>query len=123
MSARITLNGKTYTAPAGASLTVINGKVMIDGKVVEEGLTGEVRLKVEGDLFTLVTDANVECGNVQGDVRADGNVTAGHVGGALKADGNVTCGTVRGDVKADGNVTCGNVEGSVRAGGNVMRRG
>ncbi len=110
----ITINGKTY---AGHNISVINGKVFIDGNSQDDDtLSGVVRIEVKGDLASLECDAPVVVtGNVKGNVKCDGPVTCGDVEGNVDADGPVTCGNVKGNVEADGPCTCGNVGGDVKA--------
>lgn len=104
----IIVNGKRYEAPAGASVTIINGRVIINGRTVEEGLSEVVTLKVEGDLVALRVDGPVELtGNVHGPVSAGGSVECGDVGGSVQAGGSVRCGAVRGGVMAAGSVRHG----------------
>lgn len=100
----VTIGGKTYR---GNSIVVTGSNVIIDGKKVEDGLTGIVELKIEGNIDRLETDCPV---SVKGNV------------GSLKAGGSVNCGDVAGGVYAGGSVNCGNVGGDVSAGGSVNHR-
>lgn len=102
----VTINGKTYKSEH--SMSVSNGRVVIDGKeVTEEGMAknGILEIKIDGVLGNLVTDASVHAGLVQGDVQASGSVTCSHVSGDVQAGGSVTCGKVGGDIMAGGSVT------------------
>jgi hypothetical protein len=100
----ITINGKSY---AGRNVAIINGRVLIDGKPQDEGLSGVVEIKVDGDLATLECDAPV---TVRGNV------------GKLSAGGSVQCDNVSGNVNAGGSIHCGDVNGIVNAGGSVHCR-
>lgn len=101
----ITINGKTYV---GSNISVVNDRVIIDGKPVEDPGKGIVSIKIEGDLSSLHSDLAVTVnGNVQG------NVDAGN---------SVTCGNVQGSVKAGNSVNCGDVGGSAKAGNSVNKR-
>lgn len=109
----ITINGKTYV---GQNISVVNGKVLIDGKSQDDTLSGVVRIEVTGDLASLQCDAPVVVtGNVKGNINCDGPCTCGDVEGDVDADGPVTCGDVKGNVEADGPCTCGKVGGNVKA--------
>ncbi len=107
----ININGKDYVA-RGTNVVVKNGKVIVGGETIEEGLKGDVRIEWVGDL------ANLNCrsckieGDVKGDVDAT-TISCGNVGGDV--DGTtIKCGNVDGDV--DGTtVNCGNVKGDVDA--------
>jgi GTPase len=104
---RITINGKTYEATG--SISVINGRVSVNGTTLTETEETVVRIEIEGNLTSLTTDASVSMkGNVTGNVDAGGSVSVG---------GNIT-----GNVDAGGSVNCGNVSGSVDAGGSVNCR-
>ena len=117
----VTVNGKTYV---GNDLQIINGKVLVDGREVDNGLSGVVEVRVlEGTIGQLKTDASVTCQNVTGNIDAGGSVTVkGDVGGKVDAGGSVNCGDVGQSVDAGVSVNCGAVQGNVDAGGSVIRR-
>ena len=110
----ININGKTYQ---GKSVSIINGRVKIDGREQEgDTLIGVVKVEIIGDPASIDCDSPVIVhGNVKGNVVADGPVTCGNVEGDVDADGPCTCGDVKGNVTADGPCTCGNVGGDVEA--------
>jgi hypothetical protein len=103
MSNRIIINGKSY---GGRNITIINGKVLIDGVPGEEGLSGVVEIKVEGDLATLECDAPVTVNGNVGHLSAGGSVQCENVGGNVNAGGSINCGDVGGMVNAGGSVNC-----------------
>jgi hypothetical protein len=100
---RITVNGRTIDVQ-GSNISVINGVIKVDGKVVESGLTGTVKLEWQGDLASLHSDGDVTCGNVSGNVEAGGSVRCGDVAKNVAAGGSVQCGTVNGNLAAGGSV-------------------
>lgn len=102
----ITINGKTYQ---GNSVTVINGRVIIDGKEVKDGSVPKnvLLIQVEGELGELTTDASVNCGEVRGNIEAGGSVNCDTVGGDISAGGSVNCDTVHGNINAGGSVIHG----------------
>lgn len=103
----VTVNGKRINVQ-GNNISVCNGRVMVDGKVIEEGLQGIVKLQIEGDLADLNADCSVELtGSVHGNVDAGNSVKCG--------------GDIKGNVDAGNSVKCGNIGGSVRAGNSVVR--
>lgn len=114
----IKINGVTYE---GNSVSIINGKVIIDGVCqVTDKLTGVVKIEVTGNLTSLETDAPVTVhGNVLGNVKAGGSVQCNDVGNNVDSGGSCNCGDVGGDVDAGGSVNCGKVNGDVDAGGSV----
>lgn len=103
MSSRIVINGKSYT---GRNVAIINGKVLIDGKPQDEGLSGVVEIKVEGDLATLECDAPVTVNGNVGSLSAGGSVQCDNVGGNVNAGGSINCGDIGGMVNAGGSVSC-----------------
>lgn len=105
MASTIQINGRTYT---GNNVSIINGRVMVDGVSQDEGLTGVVEVRIlEGVLQDLTTDASVTCGQVLGSVKASGSVNCGAVGGTVVAGGSVNCDTVGGSINAGGSVNHG----------------
>lgn len=104
---KMTINGVSYEVPQGASLSINNGIVKVNGQVITSGLSGVVELKVEGDIGQLRTDASVSMnGDVLGDIDAGGSVSIkGNVKGNVDAGGSVSCGNVGGDVDAGGSIS------------------
>lgn len=100
----IIINGVRIQAN-GKNIRVQNNSVYVDGKLVEEGLTGTVEIRFEGDLASLKTDGSAKInGNVEGYVDTGGSCKCGDVGGYVDAGGSVTCGKVDGDVHAGGSI-------------------
>lgn len=102
----ITINGKSISVQ-GNNILVINNKVYVDEKLVEEGLLGEVKISFEGDLANLDTNSSVIVnGNVSGDINSNGSVTVnGDVKGDIDCNGSVSCGSVQGSIDAMGSVS------------------
>jgi hypothetical protein len=101
----VIINGKSMSV-VGNNISVINDKVYVDGKLVEEGLSGNVTISFEGDLASLKTSGSATIhGNVMGDVDAGGSVKCGNVSKSVDAGGSVTCLNVGGDVDAGGSVS------------------
>jgi len=93
----VNINGKTYTAPDGVSVSVINNKVYFDGKLQEDFKDckeKKIEIIIEGNCKEIKCDT--------GNITVKGNV-----------EGNITADTGNIDVKGDinGNVTtdCGNI--------------
>lgn len=102
--ASITLNGKTITARDGANVSMRNGKVFIDGKEVEGGLSGDVHVHWQGPIGDLQVEGPLTCGDINGDVDVTGPITCRNIMGSVDAVGPVNCGDVTGNVKAMGPV-------------------
>lgn len=103
----ITINGKTITC-SGNNVVINNGRVIVDGNVISECNTGNVKVVIEGDINKIDCDGSVE---------VHGNSGSVECGGSCKVGGNV-----KGNIDAGGSVTCENVAGSIDAGGTVKCR-
>lgn len=106
------INGKDYNV-SGRSIVVRNGKVIVDGQVIEEGLSGEVKLTFTGDLAKLDCTSATINGNVLGNVDGTSITINGNVTGDVDGT-NIVCGDVGGDVDGT-NIKCGNVQGGIDA--------
>ena len=103
---RITINGKSFTT-SGNNITIVNDKVIVNGKVIESGLSGIVKIQFEGDLANL--DANVVeiTGNVIGKVDSNTLTITGDIKGNVDSN-TVNCRDIYGSV--DANVVNGNIK-------------
>lgn len=104
---RITINGKTITC-SGINIVISNGKVIVDGKTIQECNSGDIKVTIEGDVN------KIDCG---GSVEVHGNSGSIDCGGSCEVSGDV-----KGDIDAGGSETCGNVSGDIDAGGSVRCR-
>lgn len=104
---RITINGKTITC-SGSNVVIRNGKVIVDGKTIQECSSGDINVVIEGDVN------KIDCG---GSVEVHGNSGNIDCGGSCEVNGDV-----KGDIDAGGSVTCGNVSGDIDAGCSVKCR-
>lgn len=101
--ATVVIDGRSFS---GRSVSIINGRVTIDGVAQDGTLSGVVEIKVtEGVLGELRTDASVSCGAVTGNVDAGGSVNCNRVGGNVHAGGSVNCDDIAGSVMAGGSVS------------------
>lgn len=101
---KITINGVTYEALKGETITVANGAVIINGVTITDGLKGIVKIVWEGPLAYLNAGCSVECGAVAGNVDAGNSVKCGDVQGSVKAGNSVTANKITGSVKAGNSV-------------------
>lgn len=96
---RISING--IVVASGKNISVINGKVMVDGKDVTPE-TKNIVIQVQGDVNALSVDA---CSTVQ---------VSGNAGTVSTVSGDIECGNVSGSVSTvSGDVQCKDVGGSV----------
>lgn len=94
-----------HIAVNAKSITINNGTIIADGKVIKGGLSGVVELEVKGDLMSINTTGSVTVnGDVHGDIDTTGNVNCGNVGGDVDTTGIVNCSQVHGNVDTMGNV-------------------
>ena len=100
------VNGDKFV---GRNVTIINGKVTIDG-VVQGNYTDQViNVTIEGDVGSIRNDS--------------GDVTAHDVGSIKVGSGDVNCKNVGGNVMTgSGDVECGDVKGKVQTGSGDIRR-
>jgi hypothetical protein len=105
----IRVNGKTYY---GNSITIVNGNVKIDGKLVDTEDAKQISIEVNGNVEKLSVDA---CEFVS---------VKGNAGAISTISGDVRCGNVSGSVSSvSGDVSCGRVGGSVSTvSGDVARK-
>lgn len=93
----VSINGKTYF---GNNISIVNNKVMIDGKLAEESSGPELTILITGDPVSIRADGPVR---VTGDVKVDVNGSqvdiGGDVGGSVNG-ANVNCGDVGGSINA-----------------------
>lgn len=120
----ITVNGVTVTTTRQINdLKVRNGKVWINGKLINKAKgdkRGILKVEVNEGMVNLDTDADVECGYVNGDVNAGGDVKVNSdVHGAVSAGGDVSCSNVGGAINSGGDITADKVGGAIMAGGDV----
>ncbi len=103
----ITINNSSYN---GKTISIVNGKVTIDGKEVNTGDSKEINISVSGNLEKLNVDY---CNKIE---------IAGNVTEVSSTSGNVSCGDVTSDIKTiSGDVDCGSVGGKVETvSGDVM---
>lgn len=98
---KVNINGKTYTAPDGCSVSVINNKVYFNGKLAEDfndWKEKNIEIKVEGNCKEVKADAgNITVrGDIKGNAKTDcGNIKAHHIFG----NANTDCGNINGASK------------------------
>jgi hypothetical protein len=103
--AKMNIGGKFYNIPDGASVSVVNNTVLVDGKRIPSDDVTICDVVIEGDT---------------GSVRSDGSVTVkGNVNGSVDTKGSANTGNVTGDINAGGSVHASDITGSVNAGGSV----
>ena len=103
----IVINGQTINC-SGSNITINNGKVIVDGKVVQGDMSGDIHVEIHGNV------QNIKC---SGHVTVHGNAGYIDCGGACEVGGDVC-----GDIDAGTHINCGNVTGDVDAGTSVVCR-
>lgn len=126
------INGRVYKNITGGVITITNGKILVDGKSVEDWENSEekvINITIEGNVETLQAS---NCNNVtvkgnaktiktgSGDVTVSGNVS----GNIQTGSGDVHCHDVGEDVSTgSGDVHCETVHGHVSTmSGDVYKR-
>lgn len=97
---RITINGKTITCSG-------TKKVIVDGNIIQECNSGDLKVIIEGNVNKIDCDGSVEVHGNSGNIDCGGSCeVGGDVEGDIAAGGSVTCGNVSGDIDAGGSVRC-----------------
>lgn len=102
----VNVNGRIYHTPEGSSVSVINNKVYVDGKLFEdfnETKEKNIKITIEGDIH----DVKLDCGdivvngnvnninNINGDIKIKGDVS----GDVKNTNGDISAHTIYGDAK------------------------
>lgn len=127
---KVVIDGKSISVPNGASISVINGVLYVNGELhtpEDDGNKLQVVVIIKGDVQgdLTVNRASVEVeGNVTGNVKTGGSARiGGSVEGSLRASGSAQLGgSVGGSVDAGGSVNCEDVGSNVSAGGSIKAK-
>jgi hypothetical protein len=107
------------TSFSGRNVTIINGKVIIDGKDVTPDAK-EINISITGDINNLEVDYAQKIdikGNVNSLHSGTGNVICQNTGNIQTGSGDVECNDVNGNIQTgSGDVNANNIGGSVRTG-------
>lgn len=95
---KIFINGESFNVK-GDSIVVKNGKVMVDGDLIKDGLSGTVKIEFKGDLASLDCTNAVVNGNIKGDVDCTSIIVNGDVGGNVDST-TISCGNIMGNIDA-----------------------
>jgi len=105
----VTVNGRTFSNLSGNNISINNGMVMVDGKVLEDGDFSEakvINVTVEGNCGDVTTaQGDIHCNNCR-----DVKTSQGSINIKGNASGNVK--TSMGSIQISGSVT-GNVKTSM----------
>ena len=105
----IIINGEKITLTnSGSNITINNGKIIVDDKIVRSELASKVEVTINGDVGSI---------NCSGSVIVYGNTGSIDCGNSCTVNGDV-----HGDIDAGNSVTCGNVTGDIDAGNSVRYR-
>jgi len=116
-----TVNGKTYH---GNNISVVNNKVYIDGKAIEEGdQTNSDKVNItftEGTFERIEVVGDVEIkGDVKGDVSANGSINCNDITGNANSGGSMNCDDIGGNANSGGSINCDDIKGNASAGGSI----
>ena len=109
---KVTINGKTYTAPDNCVVSVKNNKVYFNGKPAvdfNDWKEKNIKITMEGDIHDVALDCgdivvNCNCNNVSntnGDIKIKGDVS----GNVSNTNGDISCKEIRGNATT----TCGDI--------------
>lgn len=103
---KTTINGKAITC-SGTNVVIDNGKVIVDGNIIQECNSGDLKVIIEGNVNKIDCDGSVEVHGNSGNIDCGGSCeVGGDVEGDINAGGSITCGNVSGDIDAGGSVRC-----------------
>lgn len=103
---KIVVNGKSIEC-SGSNICVRNGKVIVDGKIVQADIGYDIKVTVYGDVNKLDCAGSVEVHGNCGSIDCSGSCkVGGDVNGKIDASGSVTCGNVSGDIDCSGSIRC-----------------
>lgn len=103
---RVIIDGREFS---GNNVSIINGKVTVDGIKQDSELVGDINIVVHGDVERLENSTGI--------------VKANNVGNIKTQSGDVECGTISGSVRTmSGDVTCGDIKGNVSTMSGDIRR-
>ena len=105
---KITINGKTFNNLQG-DVTIINGKVFVDGKQIgeEEKTNRSTKIEIIGDVKEVIgVESLIVNSSVNGNVKTHGSLQIdGKVLGNVQCGGGcIVNGEVKGDIKATGSI-------------------
>lgn len=91
---KININGKVISIENGSSVSVINNRVIINGKVVEDIQQYEeknIEIIIEGNCENIDTTGNVTINGSCNDIDCNGNVICyGDINGDIDCNGSVS---------------------------------
>jgi hypothetical protein len=100
----IQINGRTFDFPNGANISVINGRIMVNGETIHLD-NKPIIVEVTGDVNILRTDNSATIkGNVLGSVEAGNSVQCGDIYGDVEAGNTVHAKSISGDVEAGNSI-------------------
>lgn len=106
-SGKTIINGISYDVPRGASITVNNGKVIINGKDVSNDFADakEINITIQGYVESIEANNNI---------LIEGNVGVAKSGNNLSVSGDIL-----GSASAGNNIKANDIHGSANAGNNI----
>ncbi len=123
----INVNGKTFHVPNARSISVVNDKIYVDGKLfnTEEDDSKKINIVIDGNVDSISVEScdKIEIiGDVNCHLEAGGSVTVGgSVYKDVQAGGSLKCGDIGGNVNCMGSVNCRVIKGSITAFGSITR--
>ena len=103
---KIVINGKTINTN-GTCVSINNGRIVVDGKVLQDNLCGDINVVIHGDVNKIDCEGSVEVDGNSGNIDCGGSASVGgYVNGNVDCGGSCTCGNVSGDIDAGGSVKC-----------------
>lgn len=85
----------------GSNISIINGRVIVDGKEIANEESKEIYVTIEGDVNKIDCSGSVTVnGNVKGNIDCSGSCDiTGDVGGDVDASGSVRCDKILSNIR------------------------
>lgn len=104
------VNGVEYDVPSGASVSINNGKVYINGQEI----TPDNKEAVKEINITII--GNIEKAEIANNLTVEGNIQFANAGNNLVVKGDIT-----GNANASNNINANNIHGNAMAGNNIYK--
>lgn len=102
----IIINGKKITVD-GNNISISNGTVTVDGKVIVTEIGATPEIKWEGPAANIRIDqGNLTCQDVSGDVEVGGSMKCRSISKSAQVGGSLTADSIEGNVTAGGSINC-----------------
>ncbi|MDR2504852.1 MAG: helix-turn-helix domain-containing protein [Oscillospiraceae bacterium] len=112
---RTVIDGLPWENDDKLRIVVFSGHRLLDETRDLSGYT----FTIEGEVKNVECRCNLNCGDIEGMVRAGADINCGTISGIVKAGADIHCGDVEGSASAGCDLRCGSVGENANAGCNL----